>query len=53
MKICELKIQSSEDRSNLVKILANAGYKVSIEERRVGVMDKDYFVVVENDWSKE
>lgn len=50
MKICELRIQHSEDRARLVSILAFAGYKVSIEERgdifsRNG---REYFVIVES-----
>ena len=49
MKICELKINYPRDRSHVAGILANAGYKVSVEERNLndGWNGKDYFVIVE------
>ena len=51
-KICELNIPCGEDRSDLVAILAVAGYKVSIDVRRRGVSwcepERDYFVIVED-----
>ena len=50
MKICELKINNGNDRYNAVIALANAGYKVSVEERKRGLHDhegSDFWVVVE------
>ena len=49
-KICELRIPNWLDRCDLVSILANAGYKVSIEEREreSAYLIKDYFVIVED-----
>ena len=50
MKICELNVQNHQDRMDLVKILAVAGYKVSSTERKKEPFhwsDRDYFVVVE------
>ena len=49
MKICELKINNCYDRAKLVGILAFAGYKVSIDERKKDhYFDSDYYVVVED-----
>lgn len=45
--VYEVKINDAYDRNNIVVGLANAGYKVWIEERKQGVLDKDYFVVYE------
>ena len=49
-KICELNIPNWLDRCELVSILANAGYKVSIEERdqKDTYFKKDYFVIIED-----
>lgn len=47
MKIAELKITSTEDRAAIVSILAFAGYKVSIDERKDGLYRTDYYVIVE------
>ena len=52
MKICELHIQNGQDRSDLIAILATAGYRVSVDVRQ----DKTewpreinhYYVVVED-----
>ena len=48
MILCELKIQASNDREKIVSILANAGYKVSIQERGYW-SQKEYWVVVESE----
>ena len=34
MKICELKIQIGHDRERIICALVNAGYKVSLDERK-------------------
>ena len=52
MKICELKINNFNDRDKLVAILANAGYKVSVNVIQRGWdiwHGSDYFVIVEDD----
>ena len=50
MKICELKIDGYDDRSDIVAILAHNGYRVSIEEREDphSYLKKIYWVVVED-----
>ena len=50
MKICELKIQNGADRDRTVIALVNAGYKVSVEERKHGQFDFngiDFYILVE------
>ena len=47
MKLCELKIQTYNDREKIVSILANAGYRVSVEERG-DWSRKEYWVIVES-----
>lgn len=48
MKICELKINHYENRQKITSILAEAGYKVSVEERDgKHYPQKDRFVIVE------
>ena len=51
MKICGLNIPHPEDRDDLIKILVNAGYKVSIERRvrTFGDNDETIVIVEEND----
>lgn len=47
---CKFKINSYQDRMNLVGILASAGYKVTIEthiKKDSITSEKEYFVVVE------
>lgn len=46
MKI-ELKIRAIRDREELVKALANSGYKVTVEHRKDSWND-DYYVIVED-----
>ena len=56
MKICELCIKNYSDRAELVRILAFAGYKVSIEERETHLgayPEKDYYVIVEGKQPEE
>lgn len=50
MKLCELKINVQEKREKLVAILAEAGYRVSVEKReRPNVyLQFDWYVVVED-----
>ena len=48
--VCKFKINSYQDRMNLVGILASAGYKVTIEthiKKDSITSEKEYFVVVE------
>lgn len=48
MKHCvRLKIQNASDREDMVKALANSGYKVWIEEKEEGVFNTKYFVCFE------
>ena len=50
MKVCELKVQDGNDRNSVVAALVRAGYKVSVEERKLGPFNHngaDYWVVVE------
>ena len=47
MILCELKIQTYNDREKILSILAHAGYKVSIQERG-DWSKKEYWVVVES-----
>lgn len=47
---CKFKINSYQDRMNLVGILASAGYKVTIEthiKKDSIISEKEYFVAVE------
>lgn len=47
---CKFKINSYQDRMNLVGILASAGYKVTIEthiKKDSITSEKEYFVAVE------
>ena len=52
MKICGLNIPHPEDRDDLIKILVNAGYKVSVwRKKRTNFCDNDEttIIVEEND----
>ena len=46
MKI-ELEIQAMRDREELVKALANSGYKVTVEHRK-DLCNDDYYIIVED-----
>jgi len=47
IQIIKLRINSYEDRNNTVLALANAGYKVWIEEKKDALLGNDYFVCYE------
>lgn len=46
----ELRVNNGEDRCNIISILANAGYTVSIEERLIECNSyaSDCFVIIHN-----
>ena len=55
MRICELKIPNWADREKIILALANSGYMVSVEERKLEKwgISGEHFVIVEDSRSEE